>query len=68
MGNRNIFYDTDKVVFSLAEYARIMGFHLYTIRALARANKIPGMIKIGKRNFVPRVAIEKHLNGGYGNE
>jgi hypothetical protein len=52
----------DRATFSIPEYAEIMGISPWSAYAAAKRGEIP-IIRIGKREIVPRRAVERQLAG-----
>ena len=48
-------------VMAVPEMAKLLGLHPTTIRALARAKKIPGGFRLGDRFFFSRARFEEFL-------
>jgi excisionase family DNA binding protein len=57
-----------KRTLTLDEWAREVGIGRSTAHELARANKLPGLIKLGGRYLVSRAVMERMLEEGIENK
>lgn len=53
----------EALTYSAAELARLAGVSKSLIYSLARQNRLPGMVKIGRRTKIGKAAADKWLRG-----
>ena len=50
-----------KAAYSMAEYAKLMGVSLSTVKRLRAEKKLPGVVTLGRRVLIPAAAVERQL-------
>ena len=56
---------SDKPLLSITEAAQLAGLNRTTTYGLARAGRLPGLVKVvGRQMLVRRAVLERWLNGG----
>jgi excisionase family DNA binding protein len=54
----------DRLLIDLAEAARLLSVSEKTVKRMARANELPGLVKVRRRTLVSMEALKKWIGSG----